>query len=109
MKAEEPCANQAHVGLLRDVVKLKQKRDELIALVSRQSAALEVLRRAAIAEHVRGRLLRGIEDFDQFIGVENVIGDDLQVDWFAVDARIDALLTKRPELGVRQKGVDGAY
>lgn len=92
------CDHPAHGRLLRDVVKLKARRDELLHELERAHALLDEQRRDLVHARV-APALQHVDDFDRFVGVENVIDDAGHIDWSEVDIRTAALLATRPELG----------
>ena len=98
MTAFDSCADRAHGRLIRDVVKRKGERDAARARVAQQSVLLAELRVEVIQIRLAGRLLR-FEDFDRFIGVENVIDASGRIDERELEVRLADLLHRRPELG----------
>ncbi|SDL30306.1 hypothetical protein [Microbacterium azadirachtae] len=80
---------------------LGRKKDQLRATREELTAARELideLRRELLHLHLSRVLLR-MEDFDHFIGLENVIDARGRIAWRQVDARVRQLLARRPELG----------
>jgi hypothetical protein len=93
--------------LLRDVVRFKRERDLARATLELQRVVLVEMQRAVIAERLRGRLLR-LEDFQRFIGLENVLASDGRIDDRELEVRLGDLLRRRPELAAPPRDAGAA-
>lgn len=88
---------------------LGRKKEQLRTTQDELTAARELiveLRRELLHLRLTPVLLH-LEDFERFIGLENVIDQRGRISWKQVDARVQGLLIQRPELG-RNRSVGDA-
>ncbi|KAB1647136.1 hypothetical protein F8O06_00710 [Pseudoclavibacter sp. CFCC 14310] len=91
--------------LLQDVIRFKAQRNEARRTLAGQAVLVRELRAQLLAVRLAGRLLR-TDDFQRFVGVDNVLDEHGRIDWVKVDNRVDDLLRRRPELAAKPDRID---
>lgn len=94
---ESSCGVAGHRRIVDDMHRFKADLKAARRRCDAQAVLIGELNRERLAERLQGRLLR-VEDFDTFVGLENVTDPAGRVDWARVDAEVTALTRRRPEL-----------